>query len=243
MERKIKFNHSDKLNNNLLALICGESECGKTYLLFKMLTTPGILDYNNLIILTSTPEQPYYQLLKYGFENNLSKDAIQELYKIYEDSDEEMDIEGMCIDAATESVLLDDENLNIKVTLTDDSSIIKNPSKLKHLKNIVVFDDIVTMKDQRIPQMMFTKGRHNKCACIYLSQSYFGIDGQYIRKNANVIILFQLAKKNISNLLQDTYVGDEDKFKQFAHDTWTENEYGYVVVNTKKKTYFDNLFE
>ena len=46
-----------------------------------MLTTPDILDYEWLVILTTTPNQPYFQFLKHGFENNLEKSVINKLFK------------------------------------------------------------------------------------------------------------------------------------------------------------------
>ena len=68
-----------------MMVLCGPTNCGKTYLLFKMLTTPGILDYQNLYIYTTTPEQNYYQFLKHGFENNLTKREINTLFNEYSD--------------------------------------------------------------------------------------------------------------------------------------------------------------
>ena len=72
----MKFNHHRNLSNEVLSVICGRSGCGLTYLLSKILTTPNFLDYNNLIIYTTTAEQPVYQFLKYGFENNLKKQQL-----------------------------------------------------------------------------------------------------------------------------------------------------------------------
>jgi len=44
-------------------IIFGKSNSGKTFLLMKLLLTENILDYNNLHIFTTTPEQPAYQIL------------------------------------------------------------------------------------------------------------------------------------------------------------------------------------
>ena len=56
------FNHHHSLPNNFRMLILGESNCGKTNLLLKMILTPGGIDFNNLIIFSSTAEQNEYQL-------------------------------------------------------------------------------------------------------------------------------------------------------------------------------------
>jgi len=229
MTRK-KFKHHEKLSQNLMGLICGRTGAGKTYLLFQMLTTPGILDYERLIILTSTPEQPYYQILKHGFDNNLSKETIQKTYEVYEKSDEEINIEELC----NESTQYEKDPSNIECTLTDNANIIQDPSKLKSKKNLIVFDDILTMKNQSIPQMMFTKGRHNNCSCFYLSQSFYDID-KLIRKNANTFILFETNDRNLKELVKDMTVSDEKEFKDYAKRTWANDKYGYILVNLDAK--------
>ena len=60
-----RFNHCEKLQADpFMCLIAGGTGSGKTYLLFQMLTTPGILDYERLVILTTTPNQPYFQVFE-----------------------------------------------------------------------------------------------------------------------------------------------------------------------------------
>ena len=50
-----RFNHCEKLQADpFMRLIAGGTGSGKTYLLFQMLTTPDILDYERLVILTTT---------------------------------------------------------------------------------------------------------------------------------------------------------------------------------------------
>ncbi len=39
-----------------------------------MLANPGFLDYNPVLIVTTTPSQSIYQLLYHGFNNKLSKE-------------------------------------------------------------------------------------------------------------------------------------------------------------------------
>lgn len=238
--RRVKFNHSSKLSSNLMGLICGRTGAGKTHLLFRMLTTPGIIDYDNLIILTSTPEQTYYQFLKHGFDNHLSKQTIQKCFEFYESSDEISSIEDLC----TEGKQYEQTPSDIKCILTDDPKIIEDPVKLKQNKNMIIFDDILTMKDQSIPQMMFTKGRHNNCACFYLAQSFYNID-KLIRKNANTFILFETNDRNLKELIKDIIVYNEKDFKQFAKRIWSDKN-GYIVINldsNNNNRYFDNILE
>ena len=107
LNKKVKFNHHPNLSNKVLAVICGRSGCGKTYLLFKILTTPNFLDYNNLIIYTTTADQPIYQFLIYGFENNLTKSAIASLFEEYEKSEYEEEISSWCEEAAKNKQLVE----------------------------------------------------------------------------------------------------------------------------------------
>ena len=80
--QKYKPKHDSIFPNPLLMCLVGSSGSGKTHLLFEMLTTPGLLDYNNLLIYTTTPDQPYYQFLK-GLEF-LPKDEVKRLFFLYE---------------------------------------------------------------------------------------------------------------------------------------------------------------
>lgn len=239
--KKIKFNHSKKLTNNLMSVICGRTGAGKTRLLFKMLTTPDLLDYNNLIILTSTPEQSYYQFLKYGFNKNLSKETLNKVLKFYEESEDDLNIEEIC----EECVVHERNPTKIQILLTDDPNIIEDPTKLKKMKNLIIFDDLITMKDQTIPQMMFTRGRHNNCACIYLSQNFHSVD-KLIRRNANFFILFEQNDRSLTELLKDISVGNRTEFKKFTKNIWSKNDYGYVCINLDKKShgrYFTDLIQ
>jgi ABC-type bacteriocin/lantibiotic exporter with double-glycine peptidase domain len=76
LEDRVVFNHHSNLPNSFRMLIVGSSGCGKTVLLLRMLVEPGFIDYDNLIIYTTTKIQQEYQLLYHGFSNGLSKESI-----------------------------------------------------------------------------------------------------------------------------------------------------------------------
>lgn len=228
---KLKPKHHKNLSNKIMAVLCGRTGAGKTFLMMEILTEPDFLDFNNLIIYTTTQEQPIYQFIKHGFANNLSKRAIRSLFKVYEETDEDEDIEEMCKEAAKEKQLQAKKEDAIQALVTDDMGELSNPSKLpKDKKNCVVFDDCVNERDQSVQKTYFTRARHHNCACFYLTQSFYGLDGTYIRKNANIFILFELNKRNLTELLKDLSVGDKDKFKQECLNAWSK-DYGYIVVN------------
>lgn len=243
--KKVKFHHHPNLSNKVLSVICGRSGCGKTYLLFKILTTPNFLDYNNLIIYTTTADQPIYQFLKYGFENNLSKTAIASLFEEYEKSEFEEEISCWCEEAAKNKHLVEDKN-KISIQLIDDIGNVQDPSKLdKTKKHCVVFDDCVNNRDQSIQKNYFTRGRHNNCSVFYLTQSMYSLDGSVIRKNANIFMLFEINSRNLSDLLKDLCVSDQNEFKQSCKNAWAE-DYGFITINIDKKVkdrVNENLFE
>ena len=78
MPRLTRLNH-DLLTNNLTMVINGKRISGKTTLLFNLLTTPEILDFNNLMIYSKTIDQYLYQFIEQGFKYNFKKDVINNL--------------------------------------------------------------------------------------------------------------------------------------------------------------------
>ncbi|ESO94734.1 hypothetical protein LOTGIDRAFT_117806 [Lottia gigantea] len=210
-----KFNHSEIFPNNpMLMCICGSSGSGKTHLTFNMLTTPNLLDFDSLYIYTTTPEQSYYQFLK-AFEY-LPKKDVQDLFQYYEEN-EEVEIKDI-IDNYIEGK----NPRDIKVFLT------KN--------NLILFDDCVAQRNQTVQQEFFTKGRHHNCHCIYQSQSFYGMDSMFIRKNANCFLLFELNDKDLFQIIQSINHGmDRDTFKKVCKAQWRNpDDHGYVFVNTRK---------
>src|SRR5277367_892857 len=79
LEPQMIFNHNENLPNSFRMLIIRSSGSGKTTVLFRALIKPDYIDYNNLIIFTTTPKQQEYQLLYHGFKNGLSKSQLAAL--------------------------------------------------------------------------------------------------------------------------------------------------------------------
>ncbi|ESO93444.1 hypothetical protein LOTGIDRAFT_145074 [Lottia gigantea] len=191
-----KFNHSEIFPNNpMLMYICGSSGSGKTHLTFNMLTTPNLLDFDSLYIYTTTPEQSYYQFLK-ALEY-LPKKDVQDLFKYYEENEEEVEIKDI-IDNYIEGK----NPTDIKVFLTKNVNDLDLSNIDSKRKNLILFDDCVVQRNQAVQQEFFTKGRHHNCHCIYQSQSFYGMDSMFIRKNANCFLLFELNDKDVSQIIQ-----------------------------------------
>jgi len=231
---RYKMNHCDKLQANpFMCLMVGGTGSGKTYLLFKMLTTPGILDYERLLILTTTADQTYFQFLKHGFEYNLKKAVINKLFEYYTKGAVAGDIADICGQTSHLEGVTQKESIPVVLTreITDLEQV--NPERLKTL---VIFDDCVTERNQSVQCEIFTKGRHLNCHSVYLTQSFYDVE-KIIRKNANVFVLFEQNDKSLSCILQSIKTGmPKEDFKQLAATQWhNPDDYKYILINTRKQ--------
>ena len=101
--KSIPRNHSPLLPRDIRAINNnnnGKSGAGKTTLLAHLLLEPEMLDYENLMICGRSLNQPQYQVMQHGFNNNLSKQQIRKIFKhqerigdIFEDLESGRDVE------------------------------------------------------------------------------------------------------------------------------------------------------
>ena len=70
------------------------------------------------------------------------------------------------------------------------------------IKNIVVFDDCVTDKKEKIIQDLYIRGRKKNASIIYLTQSCYS-DPINVRRNCNYCIFFKLQPKEIKQILRE----------------------------------------
>ena len=250
---QMKFNHHPNLLNSFRMLIVGSSGCGKTFLLLKMLLTPNFMDYNNLIIFSTTINQPELQLIKLAFEQKLTKEAI---INIFNNQDK---YKNMSLGEIVEVFTKDSNNISVEpinTLFSPDSTKITSPNNLKrtldpasfvqpkNAKHLIIFDDVINNKNQDIMKQYYTRGRHNNCNCIYLSQNYFDLDKNNIRNNSNFFIFFKLNKTDKSNIYRDIFSSSFDK-EQFdeAFEDCTSKKYGYLAYNKETETIMDSVFE
>ena len=166
-----KFKNSPDLSNSIRALLIGGSNSGKSTLLFKLLQINDMLDYNNLIILSTSLNQKEYQLIIHGFKNKLTKSDIlafiQNEDKFKTDDGELLPINELCESFASATKPKED----ITVTAVSRPEFIPHPDQLNSKKkNLCIFDDVLEQR-QNIISSYFTKGRHNSCQSIL----YFSI--------------------------------------------------------------------
>jgi hypothetical protein len=239
LEPRITFNHHPNLPSSFRALLIGASGCGKTCLLLQMLLEPGFIDYNNLIIFTTTPQQQEYQLIKHGFENNLTKESIASIVL------NQHQFKGIPIPQLMKKYAeLHTQSGGITITLTDKINELIPPDKLsKTKKHLIVFDDCITTTNQNNLSTYFNKGRHNSCNSIYLSQSYFDLD-RMIRLNSNVFILFKLNQRNKVDIYNSIIgsIMDKQKFYSLADNTWS-SKHSYIAINRESEAVITDIFE
>jgi len=239
LEKRTTFNHHENLPNSFRMLIIGSSGSGKTTLLFQMLIESDFIDYNNLIIFTSTPKQQEYQLLYHGFTNGLSKDSVAALTL------NQKDFQGIPIEALCKTFSkLHPEKPTITITLSSKTNDIIHPDMLdKTKKHLIIFDDCVNESNQMIMSQYFSRGRHSNCNCIYLSQSYFDLD-RTIRLNCNFLILFKLSQRNkvdIYNNIVSTIM-EKNKFFTLTDNMWSKR-YKYIVINRDENVVYTEIFD
>ena len=108
-----------------------------------MLTTDDVLDYEQLMILTTTPNQPYFQFLNHGFEYNLKKPVINKLFELYTKG--EGNIDEICRETSNLHSVTQKET--IRAVLTKEIADLEQVN-LEKVKTTVIFDDCVTKRNQ-----------------------------------------------------------------------------------------------
>jgi len=126
--------------------------------------------------------QPEYRNIQAGLENKLSKSNMLKLLnagdeirdenywksKIDDDKDDIPTIESV----ATAMKLLQKKPSKLEGEFYTSADAIPDPADLdKSIRNLMVFDDIMTDKNQDPAANYFTRGRSASCDSIYLSQN------------------------------------------------------------------------
>lgn len=230
--------HNDSFPENLRILIVGQSGSGKTTLLMKLLLQPNILNYDKLYIFARSLYQPEYKCLIEGFKNKLSKEDIIAM----------LNVGDLINNSSIEQVAmaLSGEN-NIEIEFYDSPKNIPDPAELdKSIRNLMVFDDIMTDKKQITAENYYTRGRSCNCDSIYLAQNYTHLPLHTIRANANFMIFFKSSPLVVEQLHRNFASVDMSikKFKELCKKCW-KDKYGYLVIdlsrNDLKLKYRDSI--
>lgn len=224
---------NQKFPNSFRSLLIGESSSGKTCLLLRFLLEDGWLDYDNLILIGNSLYQLKYQIIKKAFDCGLEKREVCELFKMKE----AIIGSGVDVNKFIETYAQKERKRDqISVHFYESDDVIPDPSSLDiSQKNLVVFDDTVSNRNQETQKAYFTRGRHSNTSVFYLSQSYFALDRKSIRLNSNLLILFRLDERDVQSLWHDRISRDMSihSFKEYCMEAWSQ-PYGFVYIDFSK---------
>lgn len=182
-------------------LLVGKSGGGKTNLLMNLLMNKDIkMSFNRLYIICKDPKEDKYMAILDHFTK------IEE--KIKKKTGEHIPI----ITITTKLEELPDLDKDI------------DPNK----QNVVVFDDLVLTKNQKMIEDYYIRCRKVSVSAIYLTQSFFKVP-RIIRLNVDYFCIFTVPSRRELNNLYQEFGGDIDSQKSFNM---------MVRESTKTKSFF-----
>ena len=227
-----KFNNAYFLPKNLRALICGKSSCGKTVLVLHLLLEPNVLDYDSLILCGNSLHQDQYCVLQSGLEKKLSKNQIRAIFEHQEQVEECGGVDRLLSQYKGEC-----KGKNIISQFYTNIDDLPDPKTLDvNRKHLLVLDDCMLSRQNKA-EAYYTRGRHNRCQAIYITQNYFKLPRSSVRECASFIIFFRQDYKNLSHIFSDHCTEDEVTFQQFSkfcHDVWKENDHNFVTSDNTR---------
>jgi hypothetical protein len=211
----------------------------------RLLLEPGLLNYNKLYVFARSLYQPEYQVLQAGLENNLPKIDIIKLMN----SDEILEKNNSGIREAAEALSEynkkhEIEPSNIECEFHDTPDEIPDPQELdRNIRNLIVFDDVMTEKKQTPAENYYTRSRSANCDCIYLSQNYTILPLFTIRSNSNFMIFFKSSTIVVEQLYRTFASVDMDikHFKDFCNKAWRK-KHGYIVMDLSRDYESNNKY-
>jgi hypothetical protein len=185
IDKLIDDSEEDAETNHLMPkhpfrlVISGESGCGKTNLLLNMIIK--YLSFDSLFVCAKDLQEKSYQELKEYYELLNDKTIIQAVKKI-------PNVE---------------RNLNKQTEFCDNLDDMKNVDELDdNTRNLIIFDDCITEKNQELIEEMFTRGRKKNASVVYITQSFYRVP-KIIRDNSNYFIFYKLHLRNLKRILKE----------------------------------------
>ena len=226
--------HNDMFPSTFRMLIVGQSGCGKTTLLMKLLLDKNMLNYDKLYVFAPSLYQKEYEVLQAGFDNQLSKENILYLLNSGDLIDKTWKGEKPTIETVAIGLSMTQKHPSqITAEFHKNEGDIPKPEELDmDIRNLIVFDDIMMNRKQSTAESYYTRGRSANCDAIYLSQNYTKLPLHSIRTNANFQIFFKSSDLVIRQLYAN-FVNVDMQFKEFqkfCHEAW-EKDYGFIVID------------
>jgi hypothetical protein len=113
----------------------------------------------------------------------------------------------------------------------DDAPEVDSFDKTK--QHLIVFDDLVTTKNQKAIEEYYIRARKLNCSLAYLSQSFFAIP-KLIRMNANYLIIKKLGSlSDINRILQTYTLGIDRKQLKMIYEKATGTLTDFLLIDTE----------
>ena len=113
----------------------------------------------------------------------------------------------------------------------------------KYKGSVVIFDDMLGARNSFQIDEFFTRGRHEDLDVYYISQSFFALLRQSIRKNSHRLILFKQTLRDVQSMSYGigAYDMNYDEFKGMCHKAWNER-FNYLCFDLAKKMKVNFVF-
>jgi hypothetical protein len=240
----VEFNH--KLFKGAFSMIVvGKRNSGKTSLVLDMLIDPGFLDYDSLYIFSPSIYQQKYQLIIKGFQAGLTKEEVDNIFKLQHEINEKRS-------ELNKPKITDPEEFIDIFTNHEDFEPTENPIEVqafksiddvpkvedvdKSKKNVFIFDDCATKK-KTIIDTYYSRGRHSNIICIYLTQRYHELP-LMIRDNTDIVIIFPLNNQKPLQYFYNDYCSLDfetlKEFKKYCQECW-KDDYSFAIIDTRNR--------
>ena len=187
----------------MLQIISGKSGSGKTHLVLRELSTPGFLDYKELYVLSPNNNTKEYQFFKHGFEHNLNKEILLEVFPVLNKF--RLNQIGEMISTIADDLSPELKQNNIKTVFTSKKEDLPTIREMNpDLSKLFLFNDLAGDREfQDIIRNFYSKGRPNNCMCIYITQQFSDVQPKSIRGNTSNLILFKTAGCSFDKVYSD----------------------------------------
>jgi GTPase SAR1 family protein len=121
---------------------------------------------------------------------------------------------------------------------TSDDDIISVDKLDPNQQTLIVFDDFLTVRDQKPIEDLFIRGRKKNISIIYLTQSFYKTP-KNIRLQCNYIVLFPTKNQREINRILNEYSAPPDKYQ-----TATQQPYNFFMIDLMNpaKKYRHNFY-
>ena len=105
----------------------------------------------------------------------------------------------------------------------------------KYKGAVVLFDDMLGVRNCSQIDEYFTRGRHEDLDVYYISQSYFALPRQSIRNNIDRLKLFKQTLRDVQSMYHDIGAFDMryGEFKEKCRVAWSE-KFNYLCIDMTK---------